>query len=195
MLLGPGQLVGKLVGVLRLMVASNRDTHDAYELPTRLLSRLILGHEVFGRQFVEAGGLRDGILPRLLGGENPPGLLIDALLLVSQLARSNKEYYAHVDGADIYPHIKVRSCCHAFSAISTSFGIFNIQSISRHGGSEMTNCWYGERTRCWSRRRRSCLRTRSPLFVPRSAISWATSAVTPRIAIRLCCATTFYQGF
>ena len=54
-LLGPGQLVGKLVGVLRLMVASNRDTHDAYELPTRLLSRLVLGHEVFGRQFVEAG--------------------------------------------------------------------------------------------------------------------------------------------
>ena len=108
MLLGPGQLVGKLVGVLRLMVASNRDTHDAYELPTRLLSRLVLGHEVFGRQFVEAGGLRDGILPRLLGGENPPGLLIDTLLLVSQLARSKKEHYAHVDGAEIYPQIKVR---------------------------------------------------------------------------------------
>jgi hypothetical protein len=40
---------------------------------------------------LEPGGLRDGILPRLLGGENPPGLLIDALLLVSQLARSKKE--------------------------------------------------------------------------------------------------------
>lgn len=57
---------------------------------------------------LEPGGLRDGILPRLLGGENPPGLLIDALLLVSQLARSKKEHYAHVDGADIYPQIKVR---------------------------------------------------------------------------------------
>ena len=110
-LLGPGQLVGKLVGVLRLMVASNRETNDAYELPTRLLSRLILGHEAFGSQFVEAGGLRDGVVPRLLGNENPPGLLIDALLLVSQLARSKKEHYAHVDGADIYPQVRPAMIC------------------------------------------------------------------------------------
>ena len=39
-------------------------------------------------------------------GGNPPALLIDALLLVSQLARSNKDYYAHVDGAEIYGQIK-----------------------------------------------------------------------------------------
>lgn len=168
MLLGPGQLVGKLVGVLRLMVASNRDTHDAYELPTRLLSRLILGHEVFGRQFVEAGGLRDGILPRLLGGENPPGLLIDALLLVSQLARSKKEHYAHVDGAEIYPQIKVRRHYRKCSAIPAGSWHLRYRYLVVCNRDD----WLliRERTRCCSQCR-CCLLTRSPLFVPRSAIS------------------------
>ena len=109
-LAGPAEVVAKVVGVLRLMANSGKHSaplaSDAYELPARLISRLVLGHELFGRQFVEAGGLRDGVLPRLLDGGNPPALLIDALLLVSQLARSNKDYYAHVDGAEIYGQIK-----------------------------------------------------------------------------------------
>jgi len=56
---------------------------------------------------VEAGGLeRGGIFSTLLATSNPPCVIVDTLLVLSQLARASKDSYAHIDSAELYPELR-----------------------------------------------------------------------------------------
>eukprot|EP01047_Picozoa_sp_COSAG01_P009357 COSAG01_NODE_382_length_17840_cov_68.658663_19_plen_1094_part_00 len=116
MILSAG-VVSNLVGCLRLIThEEDRSVSSSLELPARLLSRLVLGQSAFGLQLVEAGGLRDGILSHLLAAHKPPGQLVDCLLMLSQLARTSNDHYAHIDTAGIYPEVKAL-LAHAEAAV------------------------------------------------------------------------------
>ena len=90
-------VVPNFVGCLRVIISAQdafqgKASSQQLESPARLLSRLVLGQPGFGNQFVEAGGLRDGILQRLLARSNPARLLVETLLMLSQLARTSKDH-------------------------------------------------------------------------------------------------------
>jgi len=61
--------------------------------PVSLVFRLVTSSTPFLAQFVEAGGLAAPLLAALLSPGNPPGMLSDALLAVSQVARVNRSHY------------------------------------------------------------------------------------------------------
>lgn len=55
---------------------------------------------------VQAGGLEPGLMQRLLDDSNPPSILVDALIIISQLARANKQgfnTYETISKATILP--------------------------------------------------------------------------------------------
>mmetsp|Transcript_35208 Transcript_35208/g.48864 ORF Transcript_35208/g.48864 Transcript_35208/m.48864 type:complete len:493 (+) Transcript_35208:442-1920(+) len=94
---------------------------EALALPISLLSRLVLGSPTFARQFMDAGGLAPRTASLLLAPTNPPSVLIDALLAVSQLARIAREHYVAISRANIYsalrallghwdPGVRARAC-------------------------------------------------------------------------------------
>jgi fused-like protein len=97
-------------GAMALMVpAMDALTGDELLLPVNLVSRLVLSSASFAQQFVDAGGLAPGVIQRLLAEGNPPTVLVDVLLVASQLARISKEgfnTYEAISRAAIYPHIR-----------------------------------------------------------------------------------------
>lgn len=66
---------------------------EALAAPMGLLARLVLGAPAFARHFLEGGGLQPSTVSKLLSPQNPPGVLVDALLAVSQLARIHRDHY------------------------------------------------------------------------------------------------------
>ena len=66
-----------------------------------LLSQLVLRSPSYAHQFVEAGGLEPALARRMLRPENPPGVLVDALLATSQLARVSAKNYPAIARADV----------------------------------------------------------------------------------------------
>jgi fused-like protein len=78
---------------------------NSMEAPIGLLSRLTLSSPHFARQYLKYGGLEPKIVQMLLRSNNPAPLIIDALLIISQLARLSKEYYKDIANADIYNQI------------------------------------------------------------------------------------------
>ena len=54
-------------------------------LPVSLVSRLVLSSTAFAQQFVMAGGLAPGCVQRLMNDSNPCNVLVDVLLVVSQV--------------------------------------------------------------------------------------------------------------
>lgn len=69
--------------------------------------RLVLGDPNFATQFVNFGGLDSQIVALLLQERNSASVLVDALLIISQLARSSSEYYEKLHQADPYSAFKV----------------------------------------------------------------------------------------
>ena len=59
---------------------------DDLVAPAGLLSQLVLRSSSYARQFLEAGGLDEPLVRRLLRPGNPPSVLVDALLAVSQVS-------------------------------------------------------------------------------------------------------------
>eukprot|EP00191_Tetraselmis_sp_GSL018_P012506 CAMPEP_0177598674 /NCGR_PEP_ID=MMETSP0419_2-20121207/12506_1 /TAXON_ID=582737 /ORGANISM="Tetraselmis sp., Strain GSL018" /LENGTH=1263 /DNA_ID=CAMNT_0019091197 /DNA_START=454 /DNA_END=4245 /DNA_ORIENTATION=- len=128
---------------IRLLVAS-LDFLDPDNLaePVGLLSRLILGSNSFASQFMQAGGLEAACMSRLLKDTNPPGVLVDALLTVSQLARISKDNYEPIARAGIYPSIRrlighsdagVRArVCNLLGNLCRHSGYF-YSALERHG--------------------------------------------------------------
>ena len=53
--------------------------------------------------FQESGGLADRLMKHMLQPGSPPGLVVDSLLLLSQLARISKDYYPAIDAAEVSP--------------------------------------------------------------------------------------------
>jgi fused-like protein len=89
--------------VAHLISALPRLPPDYVELPTGLLSRLILGDPQFATQFSEGGGLVPTCTHVLFSERNAIGVVVDALLMVSQLARASSENYERLHQADLYP--------------------------------------------------------------------------------------------
>ncbi|GLC39018.1 hypothetical protein PLESTM_000827500 [Pleodorina starrii] len=78
-------------------------------LPVNLASRLVLSQAVFAQQFIAAGGLAPSTMARCLGESSPSAVLVDVLLIVSQLARLNKDSfntYEPLAKANIYAQIR-----------------------------------------------------------------------------------------
>lgn len=89
--------------VAHLIHALPRLPPDYVELPTGLLSRLILGDPQFATQFAEGGGLASVCIGVLFSERNAIGVVVDALLIISQLARATSENYEKLHQADLYP--------------------------------------------------------------------------------------------
>lgn len=106
-------------------------------LPVSLISRLVLSSTAFAQQFVQAGGLSPGIIQRLLSDANPPAVLVDILLVVSQLARISKEgtfnTYEAISKASIYPHIR-KLLSHAMDPGIRARACNLIGNMCRHSG-------------------------------------------------------------
>mmetsp|Transcript_10638 Transcript_10638/g.20114 ORF Transcript_10638/g.20114 Transcript_10638/m.20114 type:complete len:1090 (+) Transcript_10638:312-3581(+) len=94
---------------------------EAIAAPMGLLSRLVLGSPTFARQLMEADALAPRTAMLILAPTNPPAVLIDALLAVSQLARIAHENYSAISNANIYsslrallghwdPGVRARAC-------------------------------------------------------------------------------------
>lgn len=74
-----------------------------------LVSRLVLTSPQFAQQFIAGGGLSAGAVASLLSPTNPPLVIVDTLLIVSQLARISKESfntYDPIHKSNIYPLLK-----------------------------------------------------------------------------------------
>lgn len=88
--------IDKLLGVLQFVCISVRDVHleaSVLELPVSFLSRLVASSAHFGSQFVESGGIRVIKECGILKSSSSPSLLIDTLLILSQLARTSEHNY------------------------------------------------------------------------------------------------------
>ncbi|KAG2508775.1 hypothetical protein JM18_009101 [Phytophthora kernoviae] len=95
--------VQKLLGVLGFVV-STKELHleaSVLELPISFLSRLVTSSTHFGSQFVEAKGMLVIKECGMLRSSCSPSLIIDTLLIVSQLARSSQDNYKCILEADL----------------------------------------------------------------------------------------------
>ncbi|KAK1941933.1 Serine/threonine-protein kinase TIO [Phytophthora citrophthora] len=95
--------VQKLLGVLRF-VFSTKELHleaSVLELPISFLSRLVTSSTHFGSQFVEADGMLVVKECGMLSRSCSPSLIIDSLLIISQLARSSQTNYDCILQADL----------------------------------------------------------------------------------------------
>ncbi|GAX79537.1 hypothetical protein CEUSTIGMA_g6978.t1 [Chlamydomonas eustigma] len=97
-------------GAMRPLVSALESlSGDQLLLPVNLASRLVLSSTAFAQQFVQCGGLAPSCVQQLLDDSLPASVLIDVLLVVSQLARISKESfntYEAISKAGVYPHIR-----------------------------------------------------------------------------------------
>eukprot|EP00736_Rhodelphis_marinus_P002871 Rmarinus@m.13599 len=99
-------VVGRILGAVPYFATEDE------QFPLALLAHLLPGSEECTRLFVEAGGFtastqtREGSKPWLahvLSSGSSVGAVVDALTLVSQLARSGKHNYGAVGDASLFP--------------------------------------------------------------------------------------------
>ena len=94
---------------------------DDLAAPAQLLSQLVLRSSQCARQFLEAGGLDEGLVRGLLAPQNPAAVLVDSLLAVSQLARLSQRHYPAIARAGVCdrvgrllthddPGVRARTC-------------------------------------------------------------------------------------
>ena len=75
-------------------------------IPMNFLSRLVLSSSRYSQQFVECGGLQPNRLMHILKPNNSAPILVDGLLILSQLARVSRDYYEGIAKADVYSNIR-----------------------------------------------------------------------------------------
>ncbi|GAM18589.1 hypothetical protein SAMD00019534_017640 [Acytostelium subglobosum LB1] len=76
---------------------------ELVELPLGLLSTLILEDPQFAQQYVDNGGLEPQIIGLLLNTDrNPIVIIVDTLLILSQLARLSIDYHRLLHKSDFY---------------------------------------------------------------------------------------------
>ncbi|GAB4815111.1 hypothetical protein N2152v2_002157 [Parachlorella kessleri] len=81
---------------------------DAAELLTHcvgLLARVVMASDRALELFVGAGGMEPALVDRLLNPTNPTPVVISALLIISQLARSTDAYYDALAGCRLLAHM------------------------------------------------------------------------------------------
>ena len=90
----PSPATAASLGAIKAVVGAMSFLHGEFlNVPTALLSRLVLGDPAFAAQFVQFGGM--SVVPSLLDapGGVPSSIVVEALLIVSQLARISKDFY------------------------------------------------------------------------------------------------------
>ena len=115
---------------------------DDLAAPAQLLSQLVLRSSQCARQFLEAGGLDEGLVRGLLAPQNPAAVLVDSLLAVSQLARLSQRHYPAIARAGVCdrvgrllthddPGVRARTC-NLLGNMCRHSGYF-YERIARHG--------------------------------------------------------------
>ncbi|DAZ98273.1 TPA: hypothetical protein N0F65_008958 [Lagenidium giganteum] len=102
------QCVHKLLGVLQF-VFSTKEFHlevSVLELPMSFLSRLVTSSTHFGAQFVQADGMQVVKGCGMLAAQSSPSLIVDTLLIISQLARSSAENYERILEAQLLVELR-----------------------------------------------------------------------------------------
>eukprot|EP00899_Mesostigma_viride_P028194 jgi/Mesvir1/855/Mv17428-RA.1 len=85
--------------------------------PMDLLSRLVLYNQVFARQFIEGHGLSPKVAAKMFAPTNPAPILVDALLIVSQLARITRDHYEPIHRAGIYGSLRALLAGHPSAGV------------------------------------------------------------------------------
>jgi fused-like protein len=112
--------VQKLLAVIRFVATTNefQAEHSVLELPMSFLSRLVTSSAHFGTQFVEADGMKvikecgmlnmkpESLLEKAKNTQGSVSLIIDTLLIASQLARSSKDNYDCIHQANLLPELR-----------------------------------------------------------------------------------------
>lgn len=126
------ECVQKLLGVLRF-VFSTKEFHleaSVLELPMSFLSRLVTSSEHFGAQLVRADGMMIIKECEMLQSACSPSLIIDTILIVSQLARSSQENYESILCANLLPEFR-QLIAHQESMVRAK-SLNCIGNLSRH---------------------------------------------------------------
>jgi fused-like protein len=90
------ELVPKLVSTVKFLPP------ELLEMPVVVILQLVLRDKGILKQFVENGGLDSKLMLYLLKETNPSEAIADALLIISQLARTSKTYYENIHAANMY---------------------------------------------------------------------------------------------
>lgn len=70
------------------------------------LASMVITSPFFTKQFIKFGGLQPEFLQQILNTSNPSTVLMDGLSILSQIARTSKDYYKQIHQANIYTNIK-----------------------------------------------------------------------------------------
>ncbi|CAD7695594.1 unnamed protein product [Ostreobium quekettii] len=93
-------------GMKALLGALDMINTEDWGGPVFLVSRLVLGDNSQAVAFVSAGGLEAGLMKKLLSVGTPCQILVDTLLIVSQLSRVNRDYYEAIAKAGVLGLLK-----------------------------------------------------------------------------------------
>lgn len=121
---------------IKHIIASIRFLAEEFlELPVGLLSRLVQGENAFVQHLIDFGGLEAKTINGLLNESNPTGIatsdvsnsltslgvVVDTILMISQLARISEDYYKPIHDANMYaawgrlfthhdPNVRAKMC-------------------------------------------------------------------------------------
>ncbi|KAL0478209.1 serine/threonine-protein kinase TIO [Acrasis kona] len=93
------ELIKHCISVLDLLPSNH------FEGPVGLLSRLTNHSQHFARHYIKYGGLDAKLVHMLLRPTNSPVIIVDSLLIISQLARISKDFYKDIAAADVCKYI------------------------------------------------------------------------------------------
>ncbi|TMW57103.1 hypothetical protein Poli38472_003028 [Pythium oligandrum] len=124
--------VEMLLRVLQFVFATKKTGLETsvLELPMSFLSRLVTSSEHFGNQFVQADGMKIIKECGMLSSTGSPSLIIDTLLIVSQLARSSPDNYSAIRDADLL--IEFRDLVQHKEAMVRAKALNCIGNLCRH---------------------------------------------------------------
>lgn len=92
-----------LPATLVAAIAAAQPGSDELAAAVSLLARLVMSSDRLMALYVQAGGMGAGIVNKLLRPDNPSSLLINSLLIISQLARSTHAHYDALEASQLVP--------------------------------------------------------------------------------------------
>jgi len=118
-----GVINGALLALHTVAEAARNSAADLHvgrpsppHVPIDLLSRLVLLSSNFLNQFMELGGLAILRRSQALSPESPVKVIVNALLLVCQAARSSEAFYVSIHGENLYV-VLWRLLCHVDGSV------------------------------------------------------------------------------
>ncbi|KAH7292834.1 hypothetical protein KP509_28G000900 [Ceratopteris richardii] len=93
-------ICGPLVGCLKLL-----DIKD-FSRPVSLIVKLAQNSRSFGEGFLKEGLLSPVVLPKMLNTNSPKEVILDFLIVISDLARMSKDFYGPIGDANVVVYMK-----------------------------------------------------------------------------------------